>query len=66
MGQSHAVSQRRIHGNPKLIAATTQFSRICLVFSQLIVVSSAVNDRLALLQKDFAAFEYRDGGHDCS
>lgn len=66
MGQSHAVSQGWIHGNPKLIAATTQFSRICLVFSQLIVVPSAANHRLALLQKDFAVFEYRDGGHNCS
>lgn len=66
MGCSHAVSQRWIHDNPKLIAATTQFSRICLVFSQLIVVPSAVNDRLALLQKDFAASEYKDRDHNCS
>lgn len=43
------------HDNPKLITATTQFTRICLVFPQLIVVSSSVSDKLALLQKDFAA-----------
>lgn len=55
MGHSHAVSQRWIHDYPKLIAATTQFARICVVFPQLIVVPSAVSDRLALLQKDFAA-----------
>lgn len=55
MGHSHAVSQRWIRDNPKLIAATTQFTRICLVFPQLIAVPSAVSDRLALFQKDFAA-----------
>lgn len=66
MGHSHAVSQRQMHDNPKSTAATTQFSRICLAFSQPFVGPSAVSDRLALLQKDFAAFEYRDGGHNCS
>lgn len=46
---------RWAHDNTKLIAATTHFIRICLVFPQLIVVPSAVSDRLLLLQKDFAA-----------
>lgn len=53
-GHSHAVSQSWAH-NPKLIAATTQFTRIYLVFPQLNVVPSAVSERLALLQKDFSA-----------
>lgn len=39
-----------------------QFSRICLVVSEPIVVPSAANERLALVQKDFAAYEYRETG----
>lgn len=54
-GHSHAVSQGWVHDNPKLIAATTQFTRTYLVFPQLNVVPSSVSDRLALLQKDSAA-----------
>lgn len=62
MGHSHAVSQKQTHDNPELIAAAMQFSRICLVVSEPIVVPSAANERLALVQKDFAAYEYRETG----
>lgn len=62
MGHSHAVSQKQTHDNPELIAAAVQFSRICLVVSEPIVVPSAANERLALVQKDFAAYEY---SHKC-